>query len=35
MSSLLLADRIKKARESFVADYRYLEGMLRQAVKRA
>lgn len=35
MSPLPLADRIKRAREGFVNDYRYLEGMLKQAVKRA
>lgn len=35
MASLLLADRIRKAREGFINDYRYLEGMLKQAVKRA
>jgi hypothetical protein len=33
MPSLLLAERIKKARASFVSDYRYLEGILK-AIKR-
>lgn len=35
MSPLSLEARIKEARKSFVNDFRYLEGMLKQAVKRA
>ena len=32
--ALPVAERIKTARQGFLNDYRYLEGMLKQALKR-